>query len=94
MHFCDVQLLVAYVKVPRYEGPEYDQGIVKTDAEALYKAGEKKLGTDEKVFIQIFSERSRAHLVAICSAYQSMYGHSLEKVTPQIKLIIIKHLAN
>ncbi|KAM0961041.1 hypothetical protein ACFX2I_020367 [Malus domestica] len=73
------KLLVAYVKVPRYEGPEYDQGIVKSDAEALYKAGEKKLGTDEKVFIQIFSERSRAHLVAICSAYQSMYGHSLEK---------------
>ncbi|CAB4265281.1 unnamed protein product [Prunus armeniaca] len=73
------KLLVAYISVPRYEGPEYDQAMVQKDAEALYKAGEKKLGTDEKVFIQIFSERSRAHLVAIGSAYQSLYGHSLEK---------------
>ncbi|CAB4295877.1 unnamed protein product [Prunus armeniaca] len=73
------KLLVAYISVPRYEGPEYDQAMVQKDAEALYKAGEKKLGTDEKVFIQIFSERSRAHLVAVGSAYQSLYGHSLEK---------------
>ncbi|BBG94622.1 annexin 5, partial [Prunus dulcis] len=65
------KLLVAYISVPRYEGPEYDQAMVQKDAELLNKAGEKKLGTDEKVFIQIFSERSRAHLVAVGSAYQS-----------------------
>lgn len=50
------------------------------DAKALYRAGEKKLGTDEKTFIEIFSERSRAHLAAVSSAYHDMYGHALEKV--------------
>ncbi|MCI03423.1 annexin D5-like, partial [Trifolium medium] len=45
----------------------------------LYKAGEKKLGTDEKTFVQIFSQRSGAHLAAVSSYYQDMYGHSLKK---------------
>lgn len=83
-------MLVAYISVPRYEGPEYDQAMVQKDAELLYKAGEKKLGTDEKVFIQIFSERSRAHLVAVGSAYQSLYGHSLEKVPLTLTLSLLQ----
>lgn len=54
--------------------------MVEKDAKALYKAGERRLGTDEKVFIEIFSERSSAHLAAVSSAYNSMYGNSLKKV--------------
>lgn len=53
--------------------------MVEKDAKALYKAGERRLGTDEKVFIEIFSERSSAHLAAVSSAYNSMYGNSLKK---------------
>ncbi|KAK2632320.1 hypothetical protein EUGRSUZ_L01717 [Eucalyptus grandis] len=52
---------------------------VEQDANALFKAGEKRLGTDEKTFIQIFIERSRAPLAAINSAYHNMYGNSLKK---------------
>ncbi|KAJ4973952.1 hypothetical protein NE237_007126 [Protea cynaroides] len=74
------KILLAYVTKPRYEGPEVDQMITERDAQALYKAGEKKLGTDEKTFIRIFSERSRAQLVAINSTYHRMYGKSLKKV--------------
>ncbi|XP_027100658.1 annexin D5 [Coffea eugenioides] len=73
------KLLLAYASTPRYEGPEIDRAMVEHDAKALYKAGEKKLGTDEKTFIRIFSERSRAHLAAVDSAYHSMYGNSLKK---------------
>ncbi|KAL7240102.1 hypothetical protein ACSBR2_005883 [Camellia fascicularis] len=73
------KMLLAYVAMPRYEGPEIDTMIVENDAKALYKAGEKRIGTDEKTFIRIFSERSRAHLAAVNSAYHKMYGHSLEK---------------
>ncbi|XP_043695977.1 annexin D5 [Telopea speciosissima] len=73
------KMLLAYVTKPRYEGPEVDQTFTEKDAKALYKAGEKKFGTDEKTFIQIFSERSRAQLAAINSAYHSMYGKSLKK---------------
>lgn len=75
-----VQLLLAYVSTPRYEGPEVDRSVVANDAKALYRAGEKKLGTDEKTFIKIFSERSRAHMAAVSHAYHDMYGNSLEKV--------------
>uniref|UniRef100_A0A7N2KVX5 Annexin n=1 Tax=Quercus lobata TaxID=97700 RepID=A0A7N2KVX5_QUELO len=71
--------LVAYVSTPRYEGLEFDREIAVKDSKALFKAVEKKLGTDEKTFIHIFSERSRAQLAAIISAYHDMYGHSLKK---------------
>ncbi|KAI3706315.1 hypothetical protein L6452_23964 [Arctium lappa] len=73
------KILLACVSKPRYEGMEVDREMAAKDAKALYKAGEKKLGTDEKVFVQIFSERSRAHLIAINSCYHDMYGGSLKK---------------
>ncbi|XP_010271155.1 PREDICTED: annexin D5 [Nelumbo nucifera] len=73
------KLLLAYLSKPRYEGPEVDRAMVEKDAKALYKAGEKKLGTDEKTFIQIFSERSCAHLAAVSSVYKDHYGNSLKK---------------
>ena len=72
--------MVAYVVTPRHEGPEVDGMMVETDAKALFTAGEKWLGTDEKTFIRIFSERSRAHLAAVNSAYRSTYGKPLTKV--------------
>ncbi|THF94057.1 hypothetical protein TEA_018391 [Camellia sinensis var. sinensis] len=72
-------MLLAYVAMPRYEGPQIDTVIVENDAKALYKAGEKRIGTNYKTFICIFSERSRAHLAAVNFAYHKMYGHSLEK---------------
>ncbi|XP_027362003.1 annexin D5-like [Abrus precatorius] len=73
------KLLLAYVSTPRYEGPELDTVIVQQDAEQLYKSGEKRFGTDEKMFIKIFSERSSTHLAAVDSAYKALYDHSLEK---------------
>ncbi|VAH01766.1 unnamed protein product [Triticum turgidum subsp. durum] len=45
----------------------------------LYQAGEKRVGTDERAFIRIFSERSWAHMVSVANAYQHMYARSLEK---------------
>lgn len=65
---------------PRYEGPEVDSVRADHDAKSLYKAGEKKLGTDEKKFIKIFSESSRAQLAAVSYAYRNIYGTSLKKV--------------
>ncbi|KAI3791279.1 hypothetical protein L2E82_05002 [Cichorium intybus] len=73
------KILLACLSKPRYEGMEVDREMATKDAKALYKDGEKKLGTDEKVFVHIFSERSRAHLVAINSFYHDMYGGSLKK---------------
>ena len=72
--------MVAYVSTPRHEGLELEREITMKDSKAIFKAGEKKLGTDEKTFIHIFSEQSRAQLAAIISAYHDMYGNSLKKV--------------
>ncbi|XP_076936661.1 annexin D5-like [Bidens hawaiensis] len=73
------KILLAFLSKPRDESMEVDREMAAKDAKALYIAGEKKLGTDEKVFVQIFSERSRAHLVAINTCYHDMYGGSLKK---------------
>ncbi|KAF8657632.1 hypothetical protein HU200_059782 [Digitaria exilis] len=73
------KILLAYVGIPRYEGPEVDPTIVTHDAKDLYKAGEKRLGTDEKTFIRIFTERSWAHVASVSSAYHHMYDRKLEK---------------
>ncbi|KAK4744165.1 hypothetical protein SAY87_010477 [Trapa incisa] len=73
------KLLISYVTAPRYEGMEVDRATAEIDAKVLFKAGEKRLGTDEKAFIKIFSERSRAHMAVVSSAYHSMYGNSLDK---------------
>ncbi|XP_045806871.1 annexin D5-like [Trifolium pratense] len=73
------KLLLAYISTPRYEGPEFDNLMVEEDAKLLYKAGEKKIGTDEKTFIRIFSERSSTHLAAVNSAYKTSFGNTLEK---------------
>ncbi|KAK8472916.1 hypothetical protein PHAVU_002G332200 [Phaseolus vulgaris] len=74
------KMLLAYLTIPRHEGPEVNREMAEMDAKVLYKAGEKRLGTDEKTFVQIFSERSAAHLAAVNHYYHSMYGHSLKKV--------------
>ncbi|KAG4190940.1 hypothetical protein ERO13_A07G060700v2 [Gossypium hirsutum] len=74
-----LELLLAYLSTHRHEGPEVDREMALKDAKTLFKAGEKKLGTDEKKFIRIFSERSRAQLAAISSAYHDIYGGSLKK---------------
>ncbi|XP_022734672.1 annexin D5 [Durio zibethinus] len=72
------KLLLAFISTSRYEGPEYDESLVENDAKALHKAA-KKFGLSEKTFIQIFSERSRAHLSAVSIAYHKLFKKPLEK---------------
>ncbi|KAM7262851.1 hypothetical protein ACFE04_000534 [Oxalis oulophora] len=73
------KLLLAYASIPRSEGLEVNPEMAAADANALYKAGEKRFGTDEKTFIQIFSERSNAQLAAAAAAYRQAHGRSLAK---------------
>ncbi|KAM7254667.1 hypothetical protein ACFE04_019908 [Oxalis oulophora] len=67
------RLLVAYVNTTRYEGPEFDAMLVESDANSLAK------GSDESTIIQIFSERSNAHLAAVATTYQKIFGKPLER---------------
>lgn len=72
------ELLLAILKADRPENPTVNLEQAKADAQALYKAGEGKLGTNEKVFIDILVHRSFPQLQAINYAYAQISGHSLE----------------
>jgi len=72
------KLLLQILKAQRNEGGAVDVEQCKKDAKALYDAGEKKVGTDEKVFIDILANRSFPQLYTINSCYGSIAGHSLE----------------
>ncbi|KAL8265917.1 hypothetical protein R6Q59_003261 [Mikania micrantha] len=73
------KLLLAYLSIPRSEGPKFDNIMVEQDAKELYNAGEKRWGTDETTFRNIFSERSRAHMAAVSSTYRNTYKNTLRK---------------
>lgn len=51
---------------------------VLKDVERLYKAGEGRLGTNEAVFIEIFSEKSWKHLRSVIEEYGKHHKHSLD----------------
>jgi len=51
---------------------------VASDAKALYRAGEGKLGTDDTTFIEFFSTRSSKHIRKVAEEYEKEYTHSLE----------------
>lgn len=52
---------------------------VEEDAIAISKIEVKKSGMNESAFIQIFTERSSAHLAALASAYHKMFRKELRK---------------
>jgi hypothetical protein len=53
---------------------------VDDDVSALYNAGEKKFGTDEKMFISIICGRPAAHVVKIMEGYQRTHHKDLKSV--------------
>jgi len=57
-----------------------DQSVVNKDVVDLYNAGQGMAGTNENVFINIFTARSYNHLKVIFSAYASQYGTTMETV--------------
>jgi annexin A7/11 len=55
-------------------------GNVEADAEALFKAGAGKLGTDENSFINIIASSSREHAEALFYEYAKKHGKALDVV--------------
>jgi annexin D len=75
------RLLLAYLAVPRREEApaEVDAAAAARDARDLFRAGEGRLGTDERAFVRVFSERSAAHVAAVARAYEHMYARPLDR---------------
>jgi annexin A7/11 len=56
-----------------------DAARVECDVDRLYRAGEKRLGTDDDTFIDIITGSSAEHLQAVSAAYMARHGHFLER---------------
>ncbi|XP_060795114.1 annexin A4-like [Neoarius graeffei] len=73
------RLLVSLSQGNRDERETVDVSVAKQDAQALYSAGVKKLGTDESQFNAVLCSRSKPHLRQVFHEYQQMCGKDLEK---------------
>ncbi|KAF7247543.1 Annexin A11 [Varanus komodoensis] len=73
------RLLISLAQGNRDESTSVNMSVVQGDVQALYAAGESRLGTDESKFNAILCTRSRAHLRAVFSEYQRMCNRDIEK---------------
>lgn len=73
------RLMVSLCVGNRSEDYNVDPGAVQADAQALLRAGELRVGTDESTFNAVLCQRSYAHLQGVIVEYQRITGHSLEK---------------
>jgi len=72
------KMLVALLTTPRPPPNMCDPGRAMTDAETFYRAGEGRLGTDERTYITIISSNSREQLLLIDQNYRRSHGKGLE----------------
>uniref|UniRef100_A0A672ZY53 Annexin n=1 Tax=Sphaeramia orbicularis TaxID=375764 RepID=A0A672ZY53_9TELE len=71
------RLLVILLQANRQKGIQ--EGNIEADAQALFKAGEEKFGTDEQSFVTILGNRSAEHLRKVFDAYMKMSGYEMEE---------------
>lgn len=71
--------LTGLVQANRDESMAVDPDKAKNDAQALYEAGEKKLGTDESEFQRILVTRNWMQMRAIFDEYGKIAGRSIEE---------------
>nr|GEU51748.1 hypothetical protein [Tanacetum cinerariifolium] len=64
-------LVLGYLSAPRNEGLEVDRTMADHDAKALFKAGEKRHGTDEKIFRVIFRGRNVIGDITSCGKIET-----------------------
>uniref|UniRef100_A0A098M1R7 Annexin n=1 Tax=Hypsiglena sp. JMG-2014 TaxID=1550645 RepID=A0A098M1R7_9SAUR len=69
---------LALLDAKRDDNPQAHEDVAKRDAQLLYSAGEKRLGTDETKFIEILSTSSFAQLKLTFQEYQKLSGHRME----------------
>jgi annexin A7/11 len=74
------RLLVSLSMGNRQENQPVDHNRAKQDAQELYQAGEKKMGTDESKFNQILCSQSYEQLRAVFQEYKTLSKKGLDQV--------------
>jgi len=72
------KLLCAFLNCPRPPPGMVDPGRAMTDAETFYRAGEGRLGTDERTYITIISSNSPEQLQLIDQNYRRTHSKGME----------------
>ena len=73
------RLLTMIITGVRDESGQIDPDRARSEAEALYAAGEAKLGTDEEAFNRIFAHDSFAQLRIVFEEYKQLSGQTIEQ---------------
>uniref|UniRef100_A0AC35TTD8 Annexin n=1 Tax=Rhabditophanes sp. KR3021 TaxID=114890 RepID=A0AC35TTD8_9BILA len=73
------RILVALCAGNRDESGFTDPLKANQDARNLYKAGEKRLGTDESEFLKVFCSQSLPQLLLVLQEYKKVAGHGVDK---------------
>jgi annexin A7/11 len=70
-------LLIALLQCNRSVNPNPNQAQCAEIAQQIYKAGEKKLGTDESLFNKYFCTLSPHELACVSREYHKLTGHTI-----------------
>ncbi|CAH1130411.1 unnamed protein product [Ceutorhynchus assimilis] len=73
------RLMVSLCNACRDESMAVNPDAARADAQALLRAGELRLGTDESTFNAILCQRNWAHLQCVFQEYERLTGHDIEK---------------
>lgn len=73
------RFLVSLLTGARERDGAVDRERARADAQALYKAGEARWGTDESMFNQVLASRSFSHLRAVFQEYSKVSKYDLEQ---------------
>ncbi|KAL1491916.1 hypothetical protein ABEB36_012437 [Hypothenemus hampei] len=73
------RLMVSLCNAGRDESMNVNLEAARADAQALLRAGELRLGTDESTFNAVLCQRNWAQLQLIFQEYERLTGHDIEK---------------
>ncbi|CAH2006511.1 unnamed protein product [Acanthoscelides obtectus] len=73
------RLMVSLCNACRDESMAVNPEAAKRDAQALLRAGELRLGTDESTFNMVLCQRNYAQLQLVFQEYHNITGHDIEK---------------
>ena len=73
------KILVNLLSCNRSENPQPNQQTIEQYAQQLIKGGIKRLGTDEKLFVEILTKISPQELQLLAQVYEKQAGESLLK---------------